>query len=28
LKMRDALTDEQRRVYHEARWGGPSTPTR
>ena len=28
LKMRDALTDEQRRVYQEARWGGPSTPTR
>ena len=27
LKMRDALTDEQRRVYQEARWGGP-TPTR
>jgi len=28
LKMRDALTDEQRRLYQEARWGGPSTPTR
>ena len=28
LKMRDALTDEQRRVYQVARWGGPSTPTR
>ena len=28
LEMRDALTDEQRRVYQEARWGGPSTPTR
>jgi len=27
LKMRDALTDEQRRAYQEARWGGP-TPTR
>jgi Spy/CpxP family protein refolding chaperone len=27
LKMRDALTDEQRRVYQDARWGGP-TPTR
>ena len=28
VKMADALTDEQRRVYQEARWGGPSTPTR
>jgi Spy/CpxP family protein refolding chaperone len=28
LKMRDALTDEQRRIYQEARWGAPSTPTR
>jgi Spy/CpxP family protein refolding chaperone len=28
LKMRDALTDEQRRVYQEARWGGSNTPTR
>jgi Spy/CpxP family protein refolding chaperone len=28
LKMRDALTDAQRRIYQEARWGGPSTPTR
>jgi Spy/CpxP family protein refolding chaperone len=34
LKMRDALTDEQRRLYHEARWGRnargstPQTPTR
>jgi Spy/CpxP family protein refolding chaperone len=28
LKMRDALTDEQRRVYQEARWGGPGAPTR
>ena len=28
VKMRDALTDEQRRVYQEARWGGPNTPTR
>ena len=27
LKMRDALTDEQRRIYQDARWGGP-TPTR
>ena len=27
LKMRDALTDEQRRAYQEARWGDP-TPTR
>ena len=28
VKMRDALTDEQRRVYQEARWGGPSAPAR
>lgn len=34
LKMRDALTDEQRRLYHDARWGqatrgtAPQTPTR
>ena len=28
MKMRDALTDEQRRVYQEARWGAPSVPTR
>ena len=28
LRMRDALTDEQRRIYQEARWGGPNTPTR
>ena len=28
LKMRDALTDDQRRVYQEARWGGSGTPTR
>jgi Spy/CpxP family protein refolding chaperone len=27
LKMRDALTDEQRHIYQDARWGGP-TPTR
>ena len=25
VKMRDALTDEQRRVYQEARWGAPKT---
>ena len=24
LKMRDALTDEQRRLYHDARWGQPA----
>jgi len=28
VKMRDALTDEQRRVYQEARWGAPTAPTR
>ncbi len=28
VKMRDALTDDQRRVYQEARWGGSGTPTR
>jgi Spy/CpxP family protein refolding chaperone len=34
LKMRDALTDEQRRLYHDARWGqsargaAPHPPTR
>ena len=34
LKMRDALTDEQRRLYHDARWGPsargpvPHAPTR
>lgn len=28
LKMRDALTDDQRRVYQEARWGTSGTPTR
>jgi len=28
LKVSDALTDEQRRVYREVRSGGPSTQTR
>jgi Spy/CpxP family protein refolding chaperone len=28
LKMREALTDDQLRIYREARWGAPSTPTR
>ena len=28
LKMREALTDEQVRIYREARWGGPSARTR
>ena len=23
LKTRDLLTDEQRRIYHQARWGAP-----